>query len=187
MLLYSRRKGKHATNHMQFDTIRSFWTVYGNFIRASPQAVIDHLALGDNAGRYLRFNRDECGSLWFSRFIEGLKNRMGQTWVPNKAFDTRMLLQVLNVCETKIRDSFNNWRERHKWIVFCAYATIVYVISSRGPEGLLIDLEGLNKHWTPKNEEYLIIALLGRVKGKSFDQSHLLPSVQLTTLGVKVG
>ena len=67
-----------------------------------------------------------------------------------------------------------------------AYATIVYVISLRCPEGILIDLKGLNKHWPPKNEEYLIIALLGRVKGESFYWSHLLPSVQLTTLGVKV-
>ena len=49
MLLYSRRKGKHSENQMQFDTFRVFRTVYGNFIRASPQATFDQSSLGDNA------------------------------------------------------------------------------------------------------------------------------------------
>ena len=32
MLMYSRRKGKHSQHQMQFDTVRSFRTIYGNFI-----------------------------------------------------------------------------------------------------------------------------------------------------------
>ena len=146
MLLFSRRKGKHSVNHMQFDTVRSFRTVYGNFIRASPQATLHQSSLGDNAGRYLRFNRDECGSLWFTRFIEGMKSCMGQTWLPNKAFSTRLLHEILLASEHKITNEFDDWKERHKWIVFNAYATLVYVVSLRGPEGLLIDLDGLNRH-----------------------------------------
>ena len=32
MLLYSRRKGKNSDDQIQFDTVRKFRTVYGNFI-----------------------------------------------------------------------------------------------------------------------------------------------------------
>ena len=186
MLLFSRRKGKHLVDQMQFDTVRSFRTVYGNFIRASPQATLHQSSLGDNAGRYLRFNRDECGSLWFTRFIEGMKSCMGQTWLPNKVFSTRLLHEILIASEHKITNEFDDWKERHKWIVFNAYATLVYVVSLRGPEGLLIDLDSLNRHWPPRNKHYVTIALLGRVKGETTDRTHLLPSVNITSSGVNV-
>ena len=35
-----------------------------------------------------------------------------------------------------------NW-----WIVAKTYLTVAYVCYLRGPEGFLLDLEGLNKHW----------------------------------------
>ena len=186
MLLYSRRKGKHASDHMQFDTVRSFRTVYGNFVRASPQAVSSHAALGDNSGRYLRFNHNECGSLWFSRFIEGMKNRMGQIWIPNRDFSTELLLEILKASEEKILLANNNWKEKHRWVVFNSYATLVYVVSLRVPEGLLIDLNGLNENWPPRNNRHLTIALLGRVKGETFDRAHLLPCVHRTSSGIDV-
>ena len=64
MLLYSRCPGKHA-EYMQFDTIRSFRTVYGNFVRASPDANIVPLSLGDPTGCYQRLGTNPCGSLLF--------------------------------------------------------------------------------------------------------------------------
>ena len=103
---------------MQFNTVRSFRTVYGNFVRASPQAVMNHATLGDNAGRYLRFNHDKCGSLWFTRFIKGMKNCMGQIWVPNRAFSTELLLEILKASEKKKSLSNNEWKEKHRWVVF---------------------------------------------------------------------
>ena len=165
MLLYSRRSGKHSSKQMQFDTVRGFRTVYGNFVRASPQAVSNHAALGDNAGRYQRFNHDECGSLWFTRFMEGMKHRMGQTWLPNKGFSNNLMREILMSTERKIASCTDDRTKRHKWVVFNSYATMVYVFSLRGPEGLLIDLEGLNRHWPPRNDQYVTIALLGIREG----------------------
>ena len=90
MILYSRQVGKNCPTHMQFDTIRGFCTIYSNFVRASPQGNKVPWSLGDLTGKYQRLNKDECGSLWFTCFfIEGLKARMGQTWLPNKALSTQ--------------------------------------------------------------------------------------------------
>ena len=84
---------------MQFDTIRVFRTVYGNFVRASPQGNEVPWSLGDLTGKYQRLNKDECGSLWFTHFIEGLKARMGQTWLPNKALSTKQVLEILKIID----------------------------------------------------------------------------------------
>ena len=186
MLLYSRRQGKNVKENMQFDTVRNFRTVYGNFVRASPQASLEPWSLGDNSGRYQRMNKDECGSLWFSRFIEGMKSRMGQTWLPNKAFSIDLLKELLRQVDLRISTNARDFFERHRWTVFKAYATVTYVVSLRGPEGFLLDLKGLNDHWTDLDRNYVVIALLGRVKGETQDRAHLLPSVKVTSSGLNV-
>jgi hypothetical protein len=61
-----------------------------------------------------------------------------------------------------------------------------YVVSLRGNEGLLIDLSGLNRKWSVGGEDYVVIALLGKIKGESGDQAHLLPCVPKTSSGIKV-
>ena len=170
MLLYSRRVGKNCPTHMQFDTIRVFRTVYGNFVRASPQGNEVPWSLGDLTGKYQRLNKDECGSLWFTHFIEGLKARMGQTWLPNKALSTKQVLEILKIIDSRLQGVINDNVETHRWTVFKAYVTKAYVLSLRGPEGPLLDLDGLNRHWRDTRREYFTVALLGRVKGETLDR-----------------
>jgi hypothetical protein len=78
MVLMSRRKGRHSPTHLQFNTVRKLRTVYGNQMRAAPEANKVTLSLGDQKGRYTRFTHDKCASLWFYRFLEGCQRRMGQ-------------------------------------------------------------------------------------------------------------
>ena len=70
--------------------------------------------------------------------------------------------------------------------IFQAFAISVYTVSLRGPEGFLLDLDGLNCHWTAEERGYVVITLLGKVKGESLDRSHLLPSVPVTDSGLDV-
>ena len=184
MLLYSRRPGRHS-NHMQFDTVRSFRTVFSNFIRSAPQSNTNPWSLGDPSGRYLRFGADPCGSLWFTRFMEGMKSRMGQIWLPNRAMSDDLREEFFKQVQRRI-EAQTNVEERHRWIVFQAYAVCVYTVSLRGPEGFLLDLDGLNRHWTEVPRNYVVISLLGRVKGESQDRTHLLPSVHVTDSGINV-
>jgi hypothetical protein len=50
----------------------------------------------------------------------------------------------------------------------------------------LIDWSGLNQKWSSGGDEYVVIALLGKIKGEAGDCAHLLPSVPKTSSGIKV-
>jgi len=184
ILLYSRKPGKYNREYTQYDTIRQFCSTYSNYVRASPQGNSELLSLGDFNGNYSRLVPDECGSLFFKRFMEGLKKRMGQDWRPNIGLSTALIVRVLHKAEDQIVDA-DTAEDTHLWIVFVAYVTISYVISLRGPEGLLLDLHGLIKHWRIV-EDYVVIALLGRVKGESHDRSHLIPCTVKTSSNIDV-
>ena len=60
------------------------------------------MAFVDSKGKYARVAHDKCGSLWYHRFMMGLKARMGGVWKPNKALSLRLLLAVLDMAEEKI-------------------------------------------------------------------------------------
>ena len=185
ILLYSRREGQNSEN-LQYDTIWSFRTVYANYVRASPQGNVQSLALGDTHGKYQRLSTDPCSSLWFCRFMEGLKNRMGQVWLPNRAFSNELRDAFFEKVEEKIGNAREDEDQHHRWMVFGFYAMAVYILSLRGPEGFLLDLDGMNRQWDGIRNEYVVFALLGKVKGESHDRAHLLPSVVVTKSGLNV-
>jgi len=185
ILLYSRKPGKYSQTHIQFDTIRHLRSSYSNFIRASPQSNSTTMSMGDFKGNYQRLVNDDCGSLFFKKFMEGLKKRMGQDWRPNVAIATPLMIRLLIEVEDKISMAEDD-EIKHDWIVFSTYITISYVISLRGPEGFLLDLAGLNKYARNESDEYFIIALLGRVKGEHHDLAHLIPCAIRTKSGIHV-
>jgi hypothetical protein len=185
MVLYSRRPGKYSKKYTQIDTIRKLRSCYGNQVRASPQANATAVSLGDQKGRYQRFSTDPCSSFWFYRFIEGIRNRMGQDWRPNKALSLDLLLRLLSEIELRV-DSASSPNETNRWIVFHTYTVVAYVASLRGSEGFLLDLSGLRRNRNRGGARYVVIALLGKLKGEHHDLAHLLPSVMVTTSGIKV-
>ena len=184
IVLLSRQKGRNSNNYMQYDTIRKLRTAFSNQVRAAPQANRRTLAIGDTAGKYQRLGEDACGSFWYYRFNLGLKCRMGQLWKPNRALSLPLLLSLLEKVEERIKGAFND-KDSHRWVVFSTYVVVCYVISLRGVEGLLLDLTGLNRHWR-SDQEHVIIALLGKVKGESADSAHLIPCVKITNSGINV-
>ena len=185
MLLYSRNKGRHDPTHTQFATIRRLRSVYSNQCRAAPQANITHLSMVDTKGKYSRFATDKCGSLWFQRFIIGCENRMGVIWKPNLALSIPLLLAVLAEVEVRISDAVED-EDHNLWIVFSAYAVVSYVLSLRGNEGILLDLQGINEKWKSNDGTFILIALLGKMKGETLDRSHLIPCANVTSTGIKV-
>jgi hypothetical protein len=60
------------------------------------------------------------------------------------------------------------------------------VVSLRGSEGLLLDLEGLDEMVTPLTHTHLTIPLLGQVKGEHHARAHLLPCLFVTSSGIRV-
>jgi hypothetical protein len=110
---------------------------------------------------------------------------MGQDWRPNKAISIELLLLLLEAADLKIREAVSP-REKNCWVVFHSYVVRCYTISLRGCEGFLLDLAGLNWKFWAGGDKYIVIALLGKIKGESGDRAHLLHCVLITSSGIGV-
>ena len=185
MLVHSRRPGKNEKTHTQYDTIRQLRTSYSSQLRSSPLANLNHLALLDSKGHYTRLVQDKCGSLWFSRFLTGMKARMGGTWKRNKAMSHNLILLMFEKIEEKISEA-ESQVEEHNWIVFSAYTMISYVLSLRGNEGLMLEISGLRKDWTRDEIGYVIVCLQGKIKGEVCFRKHKIPCINETNSGLRV-
>jgi hypothetical protein len=112
---------------------------------------------------------------------------MGQDWRPNLALSTELILVLLEQIKDKASEAQGTADdERLDWLVYGTYITVTYVLSLRGTEGLLLDLEGLRKHQNMGGDNYIIIALRGKVKGEHADRCHLLPCCKQTGSGILV-
>jgi hypothetical protein len=176
MVAKSLQSGRYSETHNQWDTIRKFRSTYSNQIRASKLSNATTVTLADNKGLgYQRITSDPCGSLWFHRFMAGCQKRMGQDWRPNRAFSTEMIARLLSATEGRISNAFDDTRERDKWIMAGAYFCFCYVLSLRSPEGLMVDLAGLIEfNQNTGGRLFVIIPLLGQVKGEDHTRQHLL-------------
>jgi len=184
MLLFSRKPGQHDKTYTQYETIRGYRSCYSNFVRASSSNTSITRSLGDSSGNYQRFSEDECASLFFKRFTEGLRSRMGQLVKPNLALGLPLLKKLIHKLEMKYLNEEDR-KDKHILMVIIAYIVVSYVLSLRGPEGLLLDLGGLKKH-LHHSREYLVIPLLGRLKGENHDLLHLIPCSPETSSGINI-
>ena len=82
----------------------------------------------DQKGNYTRLTSDKCGSLWFNRFMMGLKCRMENVWKPNKGLSHRLLLLLVHKAEQRIAEAEGR-EEEHMWIVFESYIILTYVVA----------------------------------------------------------
>jgi len=184
MLLLSRNPGKYDDRYTQFDTIRTYRSAYSNYSRASAKNNCSNLSLGDLNGYYQRLTKDSASSFFFKRFMVGLRTRMGQVHKPNLAMSIDLVIKLVRRLEIKLEQSMEA-EELHVWSSVLTYVVVSYVTSLRGPEGFLLDLRGLNRHWN-RSEEYVTIALLGRLKGEHHDLQHLIPCANVTASGINV-
>ena len=139
----------------------------------------------DTKGHFQRFDTEPVGSDWFAAFSEGCKRRMGQIWRPNQAISIELVHALLSHVEQKVLAS-QEPDEGALWVTFGAYVVVCLVVSLWGPEGLLLDLEGLDEMVNPPIQGHLIIPLLGQVKGEHHARAHLLPRVFTTSSGIQV-
>ena len=144
------------------------------------------LTMTDAKGSGLdRFSTEVCGSLWFQRFTLGCRKRMGQDWRPNRAISNPLMLKLLNLVELKIQMS-GDLNDRLSWVMAGAYFCFCYVVLLWSPEGLMVDIPGLMEYGE-KSDSYVIIPLLGQVKGEDHTrQQHLLHCVNKTGSGIPV-
>ena len=176
-LLYLRRLGRQDNTYTHFATIRHDRGSFSSHVRATPHSNVHHISLVDQKGEYARIAHDKCGSLWYFRFMVGMKTRMGGIWKPNKELSHQLLKSVIEIAEQKINeiDRGTSEEDRPRWIVFVAYIAVSYVLSLRGNEGLVLDLEGLRNNWQHDRGDHFVIALWGKLKGETAYRNHVIP------------
>ena len=59
----------------------------------------------DSKGSYSRLSMDECGALWFQRFMSGCQKRMGIIWKPNTVLSAPLHLILLKEGEKNIEEA----------------------------------------------------------------------------------
>ena len=112
---------------------------------------------------------------------------MGSDWNPNQALSVDLLLALLEFVEGQIREA-EVPVELNRWVVAHTYIVVEYVLSMRGPEGFLLDLDSTNRYWAglKQDSEVIYICLRGQVKGEHGERCHVLPCVPLTSSGINV-
>jgi hypothetical protein len=110
---------------------------------------------------------------------------MGQDWRPNKAISIGLLLLLLEAAELKVQEALS-LQDKNRRIVFHTYVATCYTISLREGDGFLLDLGGLNRKLSAGGDKYVIVALLGQIKGESGDRAHLLPCVPITSSDIVI-
>jgi hypothetical protein len=185
-VLDSLQPGRYSEKHKQWDTVRRVRTVYTNQARSAGTANSSHVGIGDQDGKeFRRVVNDPCTSLWFTRWAEGCKRRMGQDWRPNQAVDPELLKIMLKRIEAMVRGS-EELEEIMRWTLAGGYFVMCYVNALRGNEGLLLDAAALLE-MEFEDERYVVFPLLGKVKGEHHARQHKLILVKVTDSGIDVG
>ena len=109
---------------------------------------------------------------------------MGQETRQNQALSTQLVKCVLEYCEERLNDE-DDHLIMTKWAKAGALFAISYVLSLRGNEGILVDIEGLLQLNSEQNG-LIAIPLTGKLKGTGRVQKHVLRSVKMTSSGINM-
>jgi hypothetical protein len=179
----TRRPGKYADDHKQWDSSRKVKSAIGSFERTAVCSPLSYLALvNGEQGHAQRFQFDGMSSLWSQIFAQGCRSRMGQDIRKNLALDFRLWHRVLDHCQDQARaaDHFN---DGVGWIIAGAYFVFSLVLSLRGPEGFMFEISLLEEH-KERHKGLVWLPIIGKLKGDDRSKTHFLRSVPTTGSGI---
>eukprot|EP00980_Cylindrotheca_fusiformis_P024834 scaffold12553_cov76-Cylindrotheca_fusiformis.AAC.5 len=185
VLMDSLREGKYHSSHKQWDSIRKVKSFIASFEKLSSNNPLSQLTLLESEKGYVRrFHFGRSASLWYQRFAAGCKARMGQDIRPNQALRTELWVQVLEECRERARRS-TSIAEGDGWIMAGSYFAFAYVLSLRGPEAFMFEIELLATHQERVNG-LVWLPIVGKVKGADSVNTYYLRSVPVTDSGINV-
>ena len=185
LLIDSKRPGKYDASHKQWDSSRRVKSAISNFERSTSHSSWNNLAfVDDEKGTSMRLNWLPSSSMWYQRFAQGCRSRMGQEVRKNVAVSVDLWKLLLDRCDHRIFEA-DVYEVGERWTIVGAYLTFLYVLSLRGPEGFQIEISLLEKHKEMRNG-LVWIPLVGKLKGDSQPGIFLLRSVPFTSSGIDV-
>ena len=170
ILKSSQEPGAYHDSHQQFDTIRRLRTVHHHCHDAGVDGVMSACSFQGDRGKVYCMSSSPTHSLFHSRFIQGLEERMGKEIRQQKGLAPEVLRPILEMYEMdlkKIEPGSEVWRLT---IMAGSYFALLYGGSLRGNEGLMLEAQGLCKHISTGKEHtkpHVLAPLLGRFKSET--------------------
>lgn len=183
MLELSRNKGKNAEK-VQFNTIRKFRAAFSNAYQASASAGTEGMVMAKEQ-RKMEVTKCPSHGNWFERFNKGCHKRMGDVVIPDRALAVEIIVEMLRILEAEwVRGDCLNYNIAMEAVMYI----VGYCCALRGEEIPKCDLGGTMKHFEESGAHkpsFVIVALIGRVKGETGLRYHILPLVTVTRSGLK--
>ena len=151
MLIDSTKPGRYSEVYKQWHTIRRVKSSVSNQEKTLFNDIHQRIVvMEDTKGAVQRLFGGTAGSFWLSRFQQGCRLRMDQQTRQDQAISTQLMILLLKYCENKIREE-SEVSNMARWVKAGALFVISYVLSLRGNEGILMDIEGLNQFDQERN------------------------------------
>jgi hypothetical protein len=182
MLERSLKPGKYAS-HLQFGTVQKFRSAFSNAYHASVEG---HQAMVmAKETRKLTVTKCPTYGEFFERFVRGLHKCMGEIVRPDRAISIEIMKELCNELE---RDWEWNVANRLVITMEATFYLVAFCCALRGEEVPLVDLHGSFKHWEDGEKgilPHVVVPLLGRFKGKTGENYHILCIVSTTNHGLE--
>ena len=124
---------------------------------------------------------------WFSRFMKGMKLRMGQERRQIAPLTTHIIHASFGLMEKDWEGESEAGKERIREVV--CYMLETYAGGTRGEEVPLLYLKGMLEFWEEGRTHeipHVMLALIGRFKGEEGIRYHCLPLADKTRTGFPV-
>ncbi len=169
--------------YMQFSSVRKFRSTFSYAYLASAEGQQATVLARDN--RKMIVTKCPTNGDFFERFVRGLHKQMGDVVKQDKAISQPIMVESSSLLEEEWAnmnsDKYTVAREG-------AFYLIAYCCALHGEETVTTDLYGIRKHWIAGHkatDKHVVVALLGRFKGKTGENYHLMPIVAVTYRGLE--
>ena len=122
--------------------------------------------------------------MWFKRFYQGCRSRIGQDYHPNLVLTTLLIVKLLDRTLEEL-SLVRMKEEKFDLITFGSYLVISHVLSLQGSEGFMLNLGSIGSEMQVKRS-HCVVALRGKVKGETIERNHIFPCCKITSSGINV-
>ncbi len=191
---------------IKFSTIRRLRATYTKIWESSPAGVAEGALFAKGLGQICSTSC-RLQSEWFYNFMRGMEYQMGCQLQPNHALLIGAIVHLLRLIEVDAREAkeAGSVVAANELLKIGAYVCTLMAAFLRGHEGFYLDLAGWGKHLhkgmtgvilagldksTVLLEEmcmhllHITICLLGKFKGETGVDHHLIPVANETTSGL---
>jgi hypothetical protein len=193
--------------HVQFSMIKRFQAMYTKNWESSPLGVAEGASFSKGLG-WIQPTSCPSQSEWFYNFLQGIEYCMGSQSQPNHGLLIGAIVHLLKLIEMDAQeaDEAGSFTVTNKLWKVGTYIFILMVALLCGYKGFYLDLAGLRKHIDKgrtgiiltaidkqtvlleevcRNLPHITICLLGKFKGKTGTDHHLITVANETSSGLR--